>query len=417
MTSRRPTDGSQQAAKPALARKLTLTLAVLYGLGVTIGAGIYVLIGATAGRAGMHAPLAFVLAALVMAPTAASFAELAGRMPVSAGEAAYVQHGLGSKFLGRLVGFLVIAVGTVSAAAITQGSTGYVRALFPQFPYQLIVPLLVLATGLVAIWGIMQSMALAGLMTLIEIGGLLMIVVAGAMKSPDLVMRMPEAWHGLSGFSGWSGILSAMLLAFFAFIGFEGLANLAEEVKEPERVLPVAIFLTLVLSTLLYVAVVWVALVSVPQAELAASAAPLSLVFERVVGAHASVMSSISIVATINGIIAQIVMASRVVYGLSEQGLLPAPFGRVHPVTQTPILATAVVMAAVFVLAAAFPLEHLAEMTTRLTLVIFALINAALVQIKRKGLAAPSGVFCVPIAVPLIGTMLCVALLFATVTQ
>jgi basic amino acid/polyamine antiporter, APA family len=402
---------SDTPENPALARRLTLPLAVLFGVGVTIGAGIYVLVGATAARAGMHAPLAFLLAALVMAPTAASFAELAGRMPVSAGEATYVRIGLGSERLGLIVGLLVITVGIISAAAISQGSAGYIRALFPGVPWALVIPLVVLLTGMVAAWGILESMAIAGLMTLIEIGGLLVIILVGARHAPDVVARLPELWQGLPNTSALSGVLSAMLLAFFAFIGFEGLANIAEEVKEPERTLPRAIFITLVLSTLLYVAVTWIALVTVPRAELTASRAPLSLVFERVTGASPVAISAISIVATVNGIIAQMVMASRVIYGLAEQGLLPAQLARVHPVTRTPILATAIVMVLVYVLAAVFPLEHLAEMTSRLTLIIFAFVNAALVQLKRTGRPAPAKAFVVPIMVPAIGFCLCVILL------
>ena len=254
-------------------------------------------------------------------------------------------------------------------------------------------------------------MAVAGLMTLIEIGGLLVIIFVGARHSPDVIARMPELWQGLSGIGAFSGVLSAMLLAFFAFIGFEGLANIAEEVKEPERTLPRAIFITLVLSTLLCVAVTWIALVAVPRAELAASRAPLSLVFERVTGASPMAISAISIVATVNGIIAQMVMASRVLYGLAEQDLLPTVLARVHPLTRTPILATAIVMVLVYVLAAVFPLERLAEMTSRLTLIIFAFINAALVQLKRSGRSAPRSAFVVPIGVPATGFCLCVVLL------
>jgi basic amino acid/polyamine antiporter, APA family len=412
-----PADATVAIGQPALARRLTLPLAVLFGLGVTIGAGIYVLVGATAARAGMHAPLAFLLAALVMAPTAASFAELAGRMPVSAGEAAYVRIGLDSERLGLIVGLLVVAVGIVSAAAISQGSTGYIRALFPGVPWALVIPVVVLLTGLVAAWGILESMAVAGLMTLIEICGLLVIIIVGARQAPDVVARLPELWQGLSGIGALSGVLSAMLLAFFAFIGFEGLANIAEEVKEPERTLPRAIFITLVLSTLLYVAVTWIALVAVPRGELAASHAPLSLVFERVTGASPMAISAISIMATVNGIIAQMVMASRVLYGLAEQGLLPTTLARVHPVTRTPVLATAVVMALVYLLAAIFPLEHLAEMTSRLTLIIFAFVNAALVQLKRSGRPAPAKAFVVPISVPAIALFLCVVLLLMELVQ
>jgi basic amino acid/polyamine antiporter, APA family len=412
-----PLDATVTTEPTALARRLTLPLTVLFGLGVTIGAGIYVLVGATAARAGMHAPLAFVLAALVMTPTAASFAELAGRMPVSAGEATYVRIGLGSERLGLIVGLLVVTVGIVSAAAICQGSTGYIRALFPGVPWALVIPLVVLLTGMVAAWGILESMAIAGLMTLIEIGGLLVIIVVGARHSPDVVTRLPELWQGLTGIGALSAVLSTMLLAFFAFIGFEGLANIAEEVKEPERTLPRAIFITLALSTLLYVAVAWIALVAVPRVELAASRAPLSLVFERVTGASPVAINAISIVATINGIIAQMVMASRVLYGLAEQGLLPTRLARVHPVTRTPILATAIVMALVYLLAAAFPLEHLAEMTSRLTLVIFAFVNAALVQLKRSGRPAPANAFVVPIGVPAIGFCLCVILLLTELVR
>jgi basic amino acid/polyamine antiporter, APA family len=411
MPSFEPAGTTVVTARPALARRLALPLVVLFGLGVTIGAGIYVLVGATAGRAGMHAPLAFLLAALVMAPTAASFAELAGRMPVSAGEATYVRLGLGSERLGLIVGLLVVTVGIISAAAISQGSAGYIRALFPIIPWALVIPLVVLLTGLVTAWGILESMAVAGVMTLIEIGGLLVIIIVGVRHSPDVITRLPEMWHGLSAMGALSGMLSAMLLAFFAFIGFEGLANIAEEVKEPERTLPRAIFITLVLSTLLYVAVTWIAIVAVPRAELAASRAPLSLVFERVTGASPMAISAISTVATVNGIIAQMVMASRVLYGLAEQGLLPTALARVHPVTRTPILATAVVMILVYVLAAAFALERLAETTSRLTLIIFAFVNAALVQLKRSGRPAPTTAFVVPIGIPAAGFCLCVMLL------
>lgn len=397
-------------SQPALVRSLNLTLAVLFGLGVTIGAGIYVLIGATAGRAGMHAPLAFLLAGLVMAPTAASFAEFASRMPVSAGEAAYVRAGFGSEWLAQLVGLMVIAVGVVSAAAIAKGSAGYIRE-FVDLPTGIVVAAVVILMGAVAALGILQSVAIAGLMTLIEIAGLLIIIFYGATKSPDVIARLPEIWIGLSNFAAVTGVLSASMLAFFAFIGFEGLANIAEEVKDPQRTLPKAIFLTLAISTLFYILVVWIALVSVPRDELAAARAPLSLVFQRVTGASPFTISAIAIVATVNGIIALMVMASRVIYGMADRNLLPSVFAAVSARTRTPLNATAVVVAAVLVLALTFPLEGLAETTSRLGLIIFAFVNAALVLLKRKDRSMEPGTFVVPIGVPFVGCVLCVALL------
>ena len=398
------------SSKPELVRALNLPLTVLFGLGVTVGAGIYVLIGATAGRAGMHAPLAFLLAAVVMAPTAATFAELASRMPVSAGEAAYVKAGFGSENLARLVGLMVIVVGIISAAAIAKGSAGYIRELVT-LPTNIILVGVILLMGLIAAWGILESMVIAGMMTLIEIGGLLAIIFAGATNSPDLVARLPEIWTGFGSVASITGVLSASLLAFFAFIGFEGLANIAEEVKNPRRVLPKAIFLTLAISTLFYMAVVWIALIAVPRAELAASHAPLSLVFERVTGAPAIVISAVAVVATINGIIAQMVMASRVIFGMADRKLLPPFFAVVNPATRTPLNATVVVVAIVLLLALAFPLHKLAEFTALLTLIIFALVNAALVMLKRRGAPAPVNAFVVPKAVPVTGCLLCVALL------
>jgi basic amino acid/polyamine antiporter, APA family len=411
------TDGIREEARQGeikLQRSLGLWMSVLYGLGVTIGAGIYVLIAPAVARAGAHAPLAFILAALVMAPSAASFAELASRMPTSAGEAAYVRAALKSTLLARLVGLLVIATAIISAATVSRGSAGYIQVFF-DLPFALIVTVVVLALGALTARGIWQSVSFAGVMTLIEVSGLLLIIGLGAAHTPHLVERLPESWSGLDGAAAWIGIAGAMLLAFFAFTGFEGLANIAEEVKQPSRTLPIAIFLTLALVTLLYVLVVWISLVAVPQEELAQSTAPLSLVYERVTGASPAVITAVAIAATINGIIVFMVMGSRVIYGMAAQGLLPTPLARVNASTRTPFAATAIVVAAVLMLALAFPIEGLAEASSRITLVIFAFVNAALLKLKIDGVAAPAGTFVVPTWVPALGLATSLALLASEV--
>ena len=132
---------------------MSLTHATLYGLGVTIGAGIYVLVGAAVARAGMHAPLAFALAAGLMALSAASFAELAGRFPVAAGEAAYAREAFHSDRLATAVGLLVVAIAITSAAAISVGSAGYL-AVFVPLPAPLLIVAVVLAMGAIAVWGV-----------------------------------------------------------------------------------------------------------------------------------------------------------------------------------------------------------------------------------------------------------------------
>lgn len=149
-------------------------------------------------------------------------------------------------------------------------------------------------------------------------------------------------------------------------IGFEALVNVSEELNEPQRTLPRAIFLTLAVTTLLYVLVVWVALVSVPTAELAASKAPLALTFERLTGASPHLTSAIAILATLNGIVVQVILAARVLYGLARQGTLPPSFPRVSPVTRTPLVATALAVALVLALALLLPLQGLADFSARL---------------------------------------------------
>jgi basic amino acid/polyamine antiporter, APA family len=189
------------------------------------------------------------------------------------------------------------------------------------------------AMGAIAARGILESVSFAGVMTIIELGGLAMVIAAGFLFEPDIVFRLPEMLP-LNGDSGiWSGIFTAFLLAVFAFIGFEGIVNIAEEVKDPSRTLPRAIIYTLLISTVLYVLVMWVALIAVGPAELAASEAPIALVFERLTGTTPRFMSAIAIVAVLNGIVVNIIMASRILYGLSRQGVLPGAFGRISPVT------------------------------------------------------------------------------------
>src|SRR5512134_1429104 len=175
-----------QKASTRLVRSLTLTHAVLYGLGVTIGAGIYVLVGLAAGRSGMHAPLAFIGAALVMAFSAASFAELGTRMPVSASEAAYVHAAFRLDWLSLGIGLLVVATATVSAATISVGSAGYVAVFLP-LPAPWIISGVVLAMGAVACLATVQSVTFAAIMTLVEVGGLVLIIIAGLGQGTDVV--------------------------------------------------------------------------------------------------------------------------------------------------------------------------------------------------------------------------------------
>ena len=173
--------------------------------------------------------------------------------------------------------------------------------------------------------------------------------------------------------------------------------------------------LTVVISTLLYVAVAYVAVMSVPVETLAASSAPLSLLFSEVTPFPALVIAGVASVATLNGVIVQEVMASRVLYGLSNLGHLPGWLSHVHGATRTPLKATLLVGALILVLAMAVPLEALAEWTSRVTLSVFALVNGALIRIKLDDPVTPPGVMRVPLWVPVAGLAACLGFLVVSV--
>lgn len=389
-------------------RRIGLPLLVLYGTGVTVGAGIYVLVGAVAGHAGGYSAWAFALAAAVMAFTAASYAELASRYPVSAGEAAYVRAAFDSRILSTAVGSLRLATGIIAAAAVTLGGAGYIRQLI-ELPTPLIVVAIVIALGAVAAWGILESVMLAGFLTLIETGGLVWIIVSavqsGLSFTPALFAPPPLDVGILSG------ITFASLLAFFAFVGFEDLANVVEEAKNPQRNIPWAMALTLLITSVLYVLIAAISVSAVPPGVLAASPAPLSLVFGFVAGISPTTFNVIAIVSTLNTILAQITMTARVAYGMAKQGDLPRRVGDVHLRTGTPLVATGLVMLAVAALALTFPLEPLAESTSLATLCIFAFVNLSLLRVRSRQAQSGTSIVRVPLWVPWFGLATCVLMM------
>lgn len=395
-------------APHALKRTLTLPLLTFFGLGTILGAGIYVLVGEVAGLAGMHAPLAFVVAAVVASFTAFSYAELAARHPTSAAEAVYVQEGFGRPWLSMLAGALVLFAALASAAALANGFAAYLR-LFVDVPAWTAVLAVLLALGALAAWGIHESARAAAVATLIEIGGLLLVVAVSGESLLALPQRLPELAPPLRG-AAWPGIFLAAFVAFFAFIGFEDMANLAEEVIEPERTMPRAILLALAIATALYLLVAVTAVLALSRAELAGNDAPLALMYAKATGREPFFIGLIALFAVLNGALVLLIRAARVLHGLSARGWLPAGLGRVHPVRRTPMLATAVVTAATLVLALALPLASLARATSAAILVVFCLINLALLRIRRR-VPAPPGVRGYPAVVPLAGCVLSLLLL------
>ena len=393
-------------AKPTpLLRTLSLTQLTLYGIGTILGAGIYVLVGEVANIAGSHMPLAFVLASLVVSFSAYSYGHLSRLYPVSAGEPIYVQQAFGLKALSSLVGYAIVFAGIVSAATIARGFSGYF-AVFLELPDVLTISLLIILLTAIAAWGVKLSVTVAITTTLLELLGLAFVIYAGADKLPAL-FNNPDSPLIPDSLIAWQGVGAGAFLAFYAFIGFEDMVNMAEEVKQPERNMPRGILLALVTACLLYFIVTLCALAAVPLTELAASKAPLVLVVEQNTRIPIALMTSISIVAVVNGALLQIIMAARVLYGMGKKNMAPAFLATVHPRRQTPLSATLLVGTLVLSAALLAPLVTLAQATSGTILCILTLVNLALLRLnwrdQRRGLPA--------LAIPACGTVVCIGFL------
>lgn len=394
------------SSTPKLKRSLGLSMLAWYGIGTIVGGGFYALVGKVVGEAGLFAPISYVIAAVIATLTALSYAELSSRYPVSEGAARYVGEGLGQRWLSTVTGWLVVATGVVSAATLARAFSGFSLA-FTVIPESWIILAVVIGLTVVAAAGIAEAAVLVGLITALEVGGLIWILAVSGDALTGLSSRLPEFVPPASA-AAWSGILSGSFLCFYSFIGFEDMVTLAEEVRRPERNLPRGIFLALGATTLLYVLVTFAVVLNVPLNELVASAAPLSLAMEQ--PSHRAVLTVIAMLAGVNGAMVQIVMASRVMYGMAGRGQGPRRFARVHPKTHTPLEATLACAVVVLVLALWLPLTQLAETTSTALLAVFALVNLSLWRIKGRE-ETPEHALDIPRFVPLLGFAACTAFL------
>ena len=399
--------------KPELIRRISLPMLAFYGIGTILGAGIYVLVGKVAGEAGFYTPFAFMLAALLAAFSAFSYAELAARFPRSAGEAIYVEEGFGIKSLSIAVGLMIVAVGIISTATLAHGFAGYLNIFF-ELSEPLTIFILVLSIGLICVWGIGQSILIASAMTIVEIIGLLIIIYVGRDAFAMVPTKLPEMVPAFDT-SIWAGIFMGSFIAFYAYLGFEDIVNVAEEAIKPKINIPLAIIVSLLVTTFFYISISIVAIMILESKELAASDAPLALLYQKTTGQSPVIITIISLISVVNGALIQVIMGSRVLYGMSRRNWLPTKFGEINKTTHTPVIATLFISAAVLFFALLFPLLSLAKITSFITLIIFMLINFSLIKIKLT--KREHGGFAVPFWVPLIGgfsTLLFILYLTAT---
>ena len=365
----------------ALKRTLNLPQMVFYGTGTILGAGIYALIGKVAGAAGLLAPLAFLVSAILAAFTAYAYARLVARFPKSGGEAEYVYQSFKLRWLANGVGWLVAFTGIVSASTLTAGFTGYFQVFFP-YPDAAVAAGLITAVTAVAIVGIRESAWLAVIITLVEVVGLLIVCTAGFDQLAERRFLLPEM-PAVLNVDMVTPVLAGAFLAFYAFIGFEDIVNLAEETKHPEKTIPAAIYLSLATATILYLLVALVAIASLPVDALNRSEAPLADMYSSQ-GGDPRLISAIGLIAIVNGVLAQLIMASRILYGMTHRRRPFTCLATVHRKTRTPVVATIFVTALILVLTLMLPIETLASATSFIILLVFILVNLALIVTETR---------------------------------
>lgn len=396
---------------PHLRRSVGTTQLALYALGSMVGSGIYGLIGKAAGEAGSAVWLSFLVALFAALLTSLSYASLGSRYPRAGGAAYVTDRAFGLPVLSFTIGLALVASGLTSVATQSKIFAAILADLAgweATSPAIIAVGFLLILSGIV-FRGIRESMWVNVVCTLMEVSGLLLVIASGISYwgSVDYFEIPPERADMGIGVV----VLQASVLAFFAFIGFEDAVNVAEECKEPEHTIPRGLVIATLAAAVLYIAVSITAVSVVPWQELANAASPLTAVMQKSAPSiPAELMTFIALFSVANTALVNYVTASRLIYGMSGQGLLPGFIGRVHKTRRTPHIAIAALLCVLLLLVVAGQIADLAAATVLLLLVIFIAVNASLVVLKRRAGEAP-GRFEIPIVLPLMGIAVCGMLL------
>jgi APA family basic amino acid/polyamine antiporter len=359
-----------------LRRELGLVEAVVYGVGLILGAGIYAILGEATGVTGDSIVFSFLLAAVIAALTGLSYAELASMFPRAEGDYIYVREAFDRPVLSDLTAVGRLSMGVISTAAVALAFSGYLST-FADVPAVPVATLLVLAAAGVNYWGIDLSTKLNVVFTAVEVLGLLIVIWLGrgSWESAEVL----EASNGLFG------VVNAAFLIFFAYIGFGSVVNLAEETEDATVTIPRAIVLSIATTTVLYVLVALSAVALVDWRVLGASASPLSTVAAAGWGpAGATVLGVIALFSTTNTVLILQISTSRLLYGVSksEYQVFPAVLSRVHETRRTPHYAVALVGLATVPFVLLGDIGLVAGLANLALLVVFVLVNAALLKLR-----------------------------------
>lgn len=398
------------SSETPLRRAITGKLLFLFVLGDVLGAGIYALVGEVAGEVdgAIWAPMLVALGLALL--TAGSYAELVTKYPKAGGSAVYAERAYRSPLLSFLVGYSMLAAGVVSAAGLSLAFSGEYLAAFVSIPKELGAVLFLLAIGALNARGIRESMRANVVMTIVEVTGLVLVLVAAGYLLSEGGGDAGRAVSFPENEAVIPAIFAGAILAFYSFVGFETTANVAEEIEDPSRVYPRALFGALVAAGVIYLLVGTAASVSVPINQLTESTGPLLEVIRvSEIGIPDRVFSAIALVAVANGALLTMIMSSRMAYGMSRQGLLPSALGRVLANRRTPWVAILTTTLIAIVLSFLGDLASLAETVVLLLLFVFLSTNVAVLVLRREEVDHEH--FTIPAVFPVLGAASCLVLM------
>ncbi|HEU4737206.1 MAG TPA: APC family permease [Solirubrobacterales bacterium] len=374
-------------------------------LGDILGGGIYALVGVVGSEVGGAIWVAFLVALLLAALTAGSYAELVTKYPRAGGAALYAKEAFRSPLVAFLVAFAVMASGVTSASALARAFGGDYLAAFVAVPVAVAALAFIAAVAVINFIGILTSVRLNVVLTLVELGGLVLVVIVGVAALTSGEGDPARAVEFKESTAPVLAILAGAALAFYALIGFEDSVNIAEETTRPEHSYPIALFAGLAAAGAIYLVVTLIASMAVPTHRLeTSSGALLEVVQVGPLAIPTKVFSAIGLMALANGALINMIMASRLLYGMAQEGVLLSPFGRLSR-HKTPVVAIAFTTAIAAGLILTGDLGALADTTVLLLLGVFITVNVAALVLRRDPVGHAH--FEVPFVLPLLGIAAC----------
>jgi len=405
--------GDAGEVETELKRAIGPRLLTVFILGDVLGAGIYALVGEVGAEVGGAIWTSFLAAFVLAVFTAFAYAELVSKYPRAAGAALYTNKAFGAPFFTFVVAFAVMSSGIASASTLARAFAGDYLSEFVDLPLVLAAIAFLAIVAAINLRGIAESVQVNLVLTAIEVTGLVLIVLIGLVAVGDGSADFSRNFEFKEGEGVFAAIVAGTALSFYAMIGFEDSVNVAEETREPSRTYPRALFLGLAIAGGLYLLVTMAASAVVPTGDLTGSDAPLLEVVEQgPLGIPTKLFSFIALMAVANGALINMIMASRIVYGMAKEGIVARGFARVLPGRRTPVAGILFTTAIAVVLVSTGDVGTLADTTVLLLLFVFTIVNAAVLVLRREDVDHEH--FQAPSVLPVLGALVSVALIVHT---